>query len=130
MTTNTTNSQAASIDTPEFRELFHVCESYLILHDDDDQYRADVTALVAYIDTKLAQARHEAWCEGVNIDALREHNAELESRLAEIQRGVEGLSIPYEVSAFRVAPRKAVWLDEVLALLQPQGQADTSGLPG
>lgn len=61
-----------------------------------------------------------------------------ESRLAEIQRGVEGLTrwritgnyIGDPVEFITHPEGELVYLKYVLALLQPQGQADTSGLPG
>lgn len=53
-----------------------------------------------------------------------------ESRLAEIQRGVEGLKAWLVNSGYQGVDIEAVSRDAVLALLQPQGQADTSGMPG
>lgn len=129
--------QAASIDTPEFRQLLKDYSFYGI--------ERGTPPLIAHIDAKLAQAREEAtgmlaiafekmlcaaigrdWSDaGISasslVDDLRNRTIAAESRLAEIQRGVEGLN---------GRPDNWVYRPEVLALLQPQGQANTSGLPG
>lgn len=146
MTTNTTNSQAASIDTPEFRQLLKDYSFYGI--------ERGTPPLIAHIDAKLAQAREE----GIQFERKRlvqtignandlsseclkqrdEANARAtaaESRLAEIRRGVEGLQRYGFDGTFGGCFGKNslgcyVKANAVLALLQPQGQADTSGLPG
>lgn len=168
------DSQAASIDTPEFDDLLL---TYWECRNQGESYAANERAeLIAYIDAKLAQARddgrrdsHETNVTMLNLKLKAEDRAAIaedawraekkradkaeewqetekefshsmeqrarvaESRLAEIQRGVEGLvrfddhdsglEISLEAGRF-------VFRHEVLALLQPQGQADTSGLPG
>lgn len=132
-TTNTPSQVASIADDNEFHDALM---KWLI----DGDYSIDDgvlickgwDALIAHIDAKLAQAFNDGAIEGRihqrGVDDVRIQTAE--SRLAEIQRGVEGLAAPYEVSAFRANVRKAVWLDEVLALLAPQAQSATSGLPG
>ena len=129
MTTSTTNSQAASIDTPEFRQLLKDYSFYGI--------ERGTPPLIAHIDAKLAQAGDD-WRDRANVlearlgevmekrDEFRERTIAAESRLAEIQRGVENLQV-YEMNdCIDVFEAK-----DVLALLQPQGEkSDTSGLPG
>lgn len=134
MTTNTTNSQAASIDTPEFLALMVAWGDCAPGNEAGKLY----DSIVAHIDAKLAQAFNDGAIEGRihqrGIDAARIEV--VESRLAEIQRGVEGLT-RYDAAPDRGdgiwSMAKGDYLDreDVLALLAPQGQAsDTSGLPG
>jgi len=148
MTTNTTNSQVASIaDDREFNRLLNIWMKH------EDKTNADLisghikwTDFTCYIDAKLAESnvladkaiadvaslydqlrqKDNAW------DAMRERAEQAESRLAEIQRGVEGLRT-YFIAAYNhpAYDPKFVALQDVLAILAPQGQAsDTSGLPG
>lgn len=94
MTTDTTNSQAASIDTyddPRFEKLSTAL--YRIGFHQAGSGDAEAKALADYIDAKRAQAFNDGAIEGRihqrGIDAARIDAAE--SRLAEIQRGVEGM---------------------------------------
>ena len=84
MTTNTTNSQAASIDTPEFRQRL----SALVDAKHGSFYKA-IDELVAHIDAKLAQAFNDGAIEGRihqrGIDAA-------ESRLAAV-RCIDGVIV-------------------------------------
>lgn len=172
---NTTNSQAASIDTYEFRQL---SANYgMAWTGTKESEQKHLKALVAHIDAKLAQAREEgrrdshetnvtmlnlklkaedrasiaeeAWRaaktradqadESAEMEKEFSHSMETrahaaESRLAEIQRALH-------VMHREVRPIFTGWqemqekefcsgwnaaLEQVLALLQPQGQADTS----
>lgn len=100
MTTNTTNSQAASIDTdPYFCKLLSRIAEFGFTGEHDK-------ALVAHIDAKLAQAR---------ADALREA-AQACMRTVAPWQAVRAIGD----SAHHIADR-----DAILALLQPQVQADT-----
>lgn len=146
MTTNTTNSQAASIDTPEFRQRLRSLRNYTI----QEAMDTELNEICDDIDAKLAQAGDD-WRDRANVlearlgevmekrDEFRERAIAAESRLAEIQRGVEGLTRWMETfedglcQAIRNDPPSNdvfVRLTSVLALLQPQGQEDTSGLLG
>lgn len=72
----------------------------------------------------------------LELIALAERATAAESRLAEIQRGMEGAegywrNAPHYDEVGSSEPQKEFFLaDDIRALLQPQGQADTSGLPG
>lgn len=138
MTINTTN-QAASIDTPEFWALLREREEGAM----DDAHAEELEqAIIDHIDAKLAQAR----VEGVNaandfralvsdsdtaeIKEWKARAIAAESRLAEIRRGVEGLTrytpgLRWGVTGFE-GGLSLVSRNEVLALLQPQGQAEIS----
>lgn len=155
MTTNTTNSQAASIDTPDFQALMNKMMGRLRTADLTG-YNLDVKAwgdamneVVAHIDAKLAQAREEGIlferkrlvqtignANDLSSECLKqrdEANARAiaaESRLAEIQRGVEGLLQYIADHDWGGIPEPVPQIDALRALLQPQGQADTSGLSG
>lgn len=138
--------QAVSIDTPKFQELLWDY-NYSVSEFGASYSKDELFALIAHIDAKLAQAFNDGAIEGRihqrGIDDARIQAAEsrlsietkwatdmqakavaLSDRLAEIQRGVEKLQ-GYDKARILVA------YADVLALLQPQGQAsDTSGLPG
>ncbi len=130
MTTNTTNSQAASIDdAPEFRQLLRNC-----LNSTAGDYRHRRDEVVAYIDAKLAQVEREAYSKGADdvqahaegiINRTVERAEKAESRLAEIQRGVEGLLQYIADHDWGGIPEPVPQIDALRALLQPQGQADT-----
>lgn len=147
---NTTNSQAASIaDDPIFAGLLMDVLDDAITYSWQHGLPSGVPELFAHIDAKLAQAGDD-WRDRANVlearldevmekrDEFRERATAAESRLAEIQRGVEGLTRWLSTfdglcQAERIDPPSDdifVRLTYVLALLQPQGQADTSGLPG
>lgn len=153
MTTNTTNSQAASIEKDdEFQRLLSANESAAtdahICGGDFGTGRKALDAyneLINYIDAKLAQARREGWiamestacnAEARNADEWKARATAAESRLAEIQRGVEEMprfAHTYgRQEEFKLHPTGSyIRREDVLALLAPQGQAsDTSGLPG
>jgi hypothetical protein len=105
-------------------------------------------ALVKFIDAKLAQAREEGRLDGYNkgwADAsltlikAESRTTAAESRLAEIQRGMEGLRRWRDEELCYGKPEAAMLESgvgeylkrrDVLALLQPPSQSDTSGLPG
>ena len=155
MTTNTTNSQAASIDAdPYFCKLLSRIAEFGFTGEHDK-------ALIAYIDAYTAAAvareREEGRLDGYNkgwadasLTLIKAESRAIaaESRLAEILRGVEGLSrFNLEEEPSLLGTRKMfgvttmtkqkfctdgiyMYANSVLALLQPQGQADTSGLPG
>lgn len=140
MTTNTTNSQ----DLDDLLcDLFEAGFDSPSRNQSTQDYRKARDAILAYIDAKLAQAREEGaqnkFDEGyaAGFNTVKDRMVASESRLAEIQRGVEGLT-QYtswdgnlcETQAGNHPERVYVNLGKVLALLQPQGQADTSGLPG
>lgn len=135
MTTNTTNSQAAPEIDVEFVNLM---SAYRHAESAEDHLKAR-RALVDYHEAKLAQAREDGFEEGLKAPdsaylQIVERAKKAESRLAEIQRGVEGLTrytpgLRWGVTGFE-GGLSLVSRNEVLALLQPQGQADTSGLPG
>lgn len=147
MTTNTTNSQAASIrQDQDFRALLGSVE----VHSDavtnegaaPSTYDQALTNLCAHIDAKLVQAKlrgMELANEKVfqpDMDEWKARAEKAESRLAEIQRGAsaipkwkdevrnKGIHESYEPEFMRRE------IEALRALLQPQGQADTSGLPG
>ena len=66
----------------------------------------------------------------LELIALAERAIVAESRVAEIQRGVEGLLQYIADHDWGGIPEPVTRIDELRALLQPQGQAsDTSGLP-
>ena len=65
----------------------------------------------------------------LTMNELQARATAAESRLAKIQRGMERLE-RYVSHKFPDASGQYVERDAVLALLQPQGQADTSGLLG
>lgn len=155
------DSQAASIDTPEFDDLLL---TYWECRNHGESYATNERAeLIAYIDAKLAQAKlrgmelanekvfqpdMDEWkaraeaMEAARDDAVSAEYAAIarataaESRLAEIQRGVEGAegywrNAPHYYEVGSLEPQKEFFLaDDIRALLQPHGQADTSGLPG
>lgn len=149
MTTNITNIQAASI--AEDYEFVNLAANYGMAwtHPKPEVEKHHLAKLASYIDAKLAQARVDA--SNLGLEAGRNEYRDFfkywknraiaaESRLAEIQRGVEGL-MRYEFrTGFKLDVPAAGMLTDVLgkyvmfeaveALLQPQGQADTSGLPG
>jgi hypothetical protein len=124
-----------SIDTPEFRNLLQD-------HRAEPASFQKFTRLVAHIDAKIAQTHREEWMamesaacnvEAHNADEWKARAEKAESRLAEIQRGVEGLTHYTmwdgnlcETQAGNHPERVYVNLEKVLALLQPRGQADTS----
>ena len=144
MTTNTTNSQAASIaQDVNFHALVMACaeaEARLAatakthhMYATFEEASVARKALIAYVEAKREEARLDGYNKGASDVMVRAIAAE--SRLAEIQRGVEGLSRYGFDGTF--GGDFGWWPDghyisrtEVLALLQPQGQADTSGLPG
>lgn len=134
MTTNTTNSQAASIDTYEFRQLAANYGMAWTGTKESEQRR--LKALVAHIDAKLAQMQDDGDLRYKELAELHERTLDklqlAESRLAEIQRGVEAIDNPF--SGYHLFNLHAEAFDrcrkQVLALLQPQGQADTNGLRG
>lgn len=132
------DSQAASIDTPEFDDLLL---TYWECRNHGESYATNERAeLIAYIDAKLAQTQADADLRYKELAELHERTLdklqESESRLAEIQRGVEGAegywrNAPHYDEVGSSEPQKEFFLaDDIRALLQPQGQADTSGLPG
>lgn len=141
LTTNTTNSQAESIDTPEFHELLWDY-SYSVSDFGASYSKDERAALIAHIDAKLAQAEARATAAESRAEKAEQYTQvalgikdSLEARLAEIQRGVEGLQRYGFDGTFSGDFGKNslgcyVKADAVFALLQPQGQADTSGLPG
>lgn len=139
MTTNTTNSQAASI--ADDQEFFRLRLCWLAAVNEGNEEDADIAhyALCELIDAKLAQAREEGRLDAIDqvrhFKAIHDSAIAAEARLAEIQRGVEGLQRYGFDGTFGGDFGKHslgcyVKVDAVLALLQPQGQADTSGLPG
>lgn len=154
MTTNTTPSQAASIDKPEFIKLL---DDYA--HDATMGYEEAYARILSYIEPKILQAREEAtgrlaiafekmlcaaigrdWsAAGISasslVNDLRNRTIAAESRLAEIQRGLHGLErygfdgkFGGDFGGDPLGP--FVKIDEVRALLQPPSQSDTNGLPG
>lgn len=134
MTTSTTNSQAASIDTTEFRCLLTWYASY-----PTGDHRQD---LIAYVDAnigyfvnsethrcnEIAEARQRGWDQqwDAHMDPLIARAIAAESRLAEIQRGVGGLLQYIADHDWGGIPEPVQQIDALRALLQPQGQADTS----
>lgn len=140
MTTNTTNNQ--DIDDL-LCDLFEAGFDSPGRHESTQDYRKARDAILAHIDAKLAQAFNDGAIEGRihqrSIDDKRIQAAE--SRLAEIQRGVEGLTryglyktVFLQMDDYSIEPdEQGDWLDrdDVLALLQPQGQAsDTVEMKG
>ena len=138
MTTNTTNNQAASIDTPEFRALMKELIASSISRQIDVS-REVMGRIISGIDAKLVQEWLNGFSSGAEAaDIIQEKtNYELvkmeartiaaESRLAEIQPMVKELEAHHlecENIFSVLAPRK------ILAILAPQGQTNTSGLPG
>lgn len=163
MATNTTNSQAASIaDDQEFFRL-RLCWLAAVNEGNEEDADIAHYAMCELIDAKLAQAREEGrrYSHETNVTMLnlklkaedraiaaeaRAEKAEqyaqvalgikdsLEARLAEMQRGMEGLQRYGFDGTFGGDFGKNslgcyVKADAVIALLQSQGQAsDTSGL--
>lgn len=148
--TNTTPSQAASIADDD--KLHSLIEKFArqssgcsCVHCDERRMAAR-REIFAHIDAKLAQARQEGFLAGGQhqheVEKERAEKAEqyaqvalgikdsLESRLAEIQRGAEGLLQYIADHDWGGIPEPVPQIDALRALLQPQGQADTSGLPG
>lgn len=128
-TPNTTSIQAASIDTdPYFCKLLSRIAEFGFTGEHDK-------ALIAYIDTKLAQAYKKGQQDtaGPVLNSVFERAEKAEARLAAIQRGVEGLD-RYDQGwdGIMLDPDGGfIDRDGVLAILAPQGQAsDTSGQPG
>lgn len=128
MTTNTTNSQAASIvDDIEF---WNLIEAYTAARGPATK---ENLALCAHIDTKLRNAASMGYLKASEdhkelLDGYGDRAEKAESRLAEIQRGVEGLDRYGFDGTF--GGDFGWWPDgvyisrtEVLALLAPQGQA-------
>lgn len=165
MTTNTTNNQAASIDKPEFikllddyahdatmgyEEAYNRILSYIEpkIAQAREEAALDREAHLMSSHMELmdaASAKHRI--EKAEADAAMwaqryadavDAGSRAESRLAEIQRGVEGLTrwritgdyIGDPVEFITHPEGELVYLKYILALLQPEGQADTSGLPG
>ena len=145
MTTNTTNSQAASFRA----ELLPILRN-MYLHFEPDAIDDEICSVLDMIDAKLAQVEREAYSKGADdvrahaeviINRTVERAEKSESRLAEIQRGVEGLDrLDLTEKSIQGGWASISFMDlhehgdymrtaDVLALLQPQGQADTSGLP-
>lgn len=152
MNTNTTNSQAASIDTPEFHELLWDY-SYSVSDFGASYSKDERAALIAHIDAKLAQIEDAGWTAGRQqcyIDALERsavagltHDRDgwkarataAEAKLEAIRQGFaqlprygfssasSGICEPEEFT--ELDDGRLVYHREVLALLQPQGQADT-----
>lgn len=99
------------------------------------------TAIKAYQTALLTTADNE-WRVRATADESRVEKAEqyaqvalgikdsLEARLAEIQRGVEGLLQYIADHDWGLIPEPVPQIDALRALLAPQGQSDTSGLPG
>lgn len=109
------HAQPSIADDPEFRAMYLTCAGTLLWTEESYRQKA------AYIDAKLNEARHEAWCEGVNIDALHEHNAELTARAekAEAQLTFIMNNIGhYEQAEFYDKHGNNVYVNDLAALLE------------
>lgn len=73
MTTNTTNSQAASIDTPKFQELL-LDYNYSVSEFGASYSKDELFALIAHIDAKLAQAYQQGRIDALQMLASQESN--------------------------------------------------------
>ena len=97
-------------------------------------------ALIAHIDAKLAQASNDSSSEGrvyqrkVDEKIIERWNARAiaaEAKLEAIRQGIMGLTNPHRSSGYSyITYGFDCCKKQALALLQPQPQADESGLPG
>ena len=130
MTTNTTPSQAASM--AEDYGFINLAANYgMAWTGTKESEQKHLKALGAYIDAKLAQVEREAYSKGADdvqahaegiINRTVERAKKAESRLAEIQRGVEGLMQYIADHDWGGIPEPVPQIDALRALLQPQGQ--------
>lgn len=156
-TSTASQAPAVSIDTPEFRVMMKeimlkaIQTSYTNNDSDFVSLAKAEKILIAHINDNLAQAREEGRKErdefaraqqvangGLSafVDHYQARATAAEAKLEAIRQGVEGLARYEHWDAWgasgtsKAADGDYVKRDDVLALLQPQPQADESGLPG